>query len=117
MIRRPPRSTRTDTLFPYTTLFGSVALAGCEERFAAGIGLDDVAVVLQHLTHGLPYRSIIVNHKNGWSGRTSDRCHLYGVTCRPGRPNEALGEPRQVGRLQRLKQVEDRKRVVWGKGV
>src|SRR3546814_7068616 len=27
MIRRPPRSTRTDTLFPYTTLFRSQALA------------------------------------------------------------------------------------------
>src|SRR3546814_18624489 len=26
MIRRPPRSTRTDTLFPYTTLFKSVKL-------------------------------------------------------------------------------------------
>src|SRR3546814_20212868 len=26
MIRRPPRSTRTDTLFPYTTLFRSRAL-------------------------------------------------------------------------------------------
>src|SRR3546814_5288606 len=26
MIRRPPRSTRTDTLFPYTTLFRSVVL-------------------------------------------------------------------------------------------
>src|SRR3546814_8822450 len=31
MIRRPPRSTRTDTLFPYTTLFRSVALLGDEE--------------------------------------------------------------------------------------
>src|SRR3546814_7375761 len=28
MIRRPPRSTRTDTLFPYTTLFRSQAAAG-----------------------------------------------------------------------------------------
>src|SRR3546814_20280856 len=32
MIRRPPRSTRTDTLFPYTTLFrsldGAIALNG-----------------------------------------------------------------------------------------
>src|SRR3546814_17110445 len=26
MIRRPPRSTRTDTLFPYTTLFRSIAI-------------------------------------------------------------------------------------------
>src|SRR3546814_13528334 len=28
MLRRPPRSTRTDTLFPYTTLFRSQAGAG-----------------------------------------------------------------------------------------
>src|SRR3546814_15580398 len=28
MIRRPPRSTRTDTLFPYTTLFRSRAAQG-----------------------------------------------------------------------------------------
>src|SRR3546814_17279214 len=28
MIRRPPRSTRTDTLFPYTTLFRSPHLQG-----------------------------------------------------------------------------------------
>src|SRR3546814_3815026 len=27
MIRRPPRSTRTDTLFPYTTLFRSACIA------------------------------------------------------------------------------------------
>src|SRR3546814_14490350 len=43
MIRRPPRSTRTDTLFPYTTLFRSQAfqpsLAGTDdEHFAAGTG-------------------------------------------------------------------------------
>src|SRR3546814_9079587 len=30
MIRRPPRSTRTDTLFPYTTLFRSSAM-GCSD--------------------------------------------------------------------------------------
>src|SRR3546814_2678325 len=30
MIRRPPRSTLTDTLFPYTTLFRS--LEGCAEK-------------------------------------------------------------------------------------
>src|SRR3546814_7383315 len=28
MLRRPPRSTRTDTLFPYTTLFRSRPVAG-----------------------------------------------------------------------------------------
>src|SRR3546814_6887476 len=30
MIRRPPRSTRTDTLFPYTTLFRSAQLQGAQ---------------------------------------------------------------------------------------
>src|SRR3546814_6593018 len=34
MIRRPPRSTRTDTLFPYTTLFRSVL------KFASGLSHD-----------------------------------------------------------------------------
>src|SRR3546814_497956 len=33
MIRRPPRSTRTDTLFPYTTLFRSV----CSNPICAAI--------------------------------------------------------------------------------
>src|SRR3546814_12071609 len=32
MIRRPPISTRTDTLFPYTTLFRSLDLPGGEVR-------------------------------------------------------------------------------------
>src|SRR3546814_9206038 len=32
MIRRPPRSTRTDTLFPYTTLFRSHAAAGPDDH-------------------------------------------------------------------------------------
>src|SRR3546814_18937868 len=30
MIRRPPRSTRPDTLFPYTTLFRSIVLPAVE---------------------------------------------------------------------------------------
>src|SRR3546814_5431138 len=34
MIRRPPRSTRTDTLFPYTTLFRSNASSEVEFRGA-----------------------------------------------------------------------------------
>src|SRR3546814_2248343 len=32
MIRRPPRSTRTDTLFPYTTLFRSNGLSSGAHR-------------------------------------------------------------------------------------
>src|SRR3546814_4388403 len=35
MIRRPPRSTRTDTLFPYTTLFRSIDPARKPADYAA----------------------------------------------------------------------------------
>src|SRR3546814_6685149 len=40
MIRRPPRSTRTDTLFPYTTLFRSLrrALQIGDQRSHVGFG-------------------------------------------------------------------------------
>src|SRR3546814_10673501 len=42
MIRRPPRSTRTDTLFPYTTLFRSIPVAARrarrDRRRQAGVG-------------------------------------------------------------------------------
>src|SRR3546814_10809457 len=35
MIRRPPRSTRTDTLFPYTTLFRSPGVLRLEPAFSS----------------------------------------------------------------------------------
>src|SRR3546814_5498203 len=38
MIRRPPRSTRTDTLFPYTTLFRSVRGPSPAVRLVRGQG-------------------------------------------------------------------------------
>src|SRR3546814_13132127 len=47
MIRRPPRSTRTDTLFPYTTLFRS--------RKCVSVYL--VAHSLPHLRPGIPDRA------------------------------------------------------------
>src|SRR3546814_16124704 len=36
MLRRPPRSTRTDTLFPYTTLFRSSSPASSRTAVASG---------------------------------------------------------------------------------
>src|SRR3546814_15252347 len=44
MIRRPPRSTRTDTLFPYTTLFRAKALTG-EQLPVALVAARRLAVV------------------------------------------------------------------------
>src|SRR3546814_19518708 len=48
MIRRPPRSTRTDTLFPYTTLFRS---AGPDQDDRVGF-VDDVDIDLYMLIDG-----------------------------------------------------------------
>src|SRR3546814_9947685 len=41
MIRRPPRSTRTDTLFPYTTLFRSEEGAAAQACHRQARGQDD----------------------------------------------------------------------------
>src|SRR3546814_3455801 len=52
MIRRPPRSTRTDTLFPYTTLFRSVIFLDCgnidRSPFAE---VKDVAPAVLNIDH------------------------------------------------------------------
>src|SRR3546814_12058279 len=51
MIRRPPRSTRTDTLFPYTTLFRSRSQPSAAEATPA-TGLD----LLERIEDPLPVR-------------------------------------------------------------
>src|SRR3546814_1975403 len=61
MIRRTPRSTRTDTLFPYTTLFRAI------QARAAAVGAGALADVLrQFLAHrgrfGLPVAALQVRH-------------------------------------------------------
>src|SRR3546814_7018648 len=39
MIRRPPRSTRTDTLFPYTTLFRSASVYDFAPKHHIGVAI------------------------------------------------------------------------------
>src|SRR3546814_6321230 len=41
MIRRPPRSTRTDTLFPFTTLFRSDGMRGDSTVVGTVVGAGD----------------------------------------------------------------------------
>src|SRR3546814_6419052 len=52
MIRRPPRATRTDTLFPYTTLFRSVRGDGVVERRPGGQLVRGLHVGQEQRTHG-----------------------------------------------------------------
>src|SRR3546814_14755690 len=48
MVRRPPRSTRTDTLFPYTTLFRSHAAQDNAAMVRDILKWDDQPVSLTH---------------------------------------------------------------------
>src|SRR3546814_15689080 len=48
MIRRPPRSTRTDTLFPYTTLFRSLVDIGSHLFSSTVDALRDANIRLKH---------------------------------------------------------------------
>src|SRR3546814_9736818 len=65
MIRRPPRSTRTDTLFPYTTLFRSglvdlhVHLTGDpgDDYRAAAVDPDEWGVVVGAKNAGITLRA------------------------------------------------------------
>src|SRR3546814_4164225 len=79
MIRRPPRSTRTDTLFPYTTLFRSVVLpsisllglAGMERRGGAGGPEGGTGPV------GVPGRSMREGC-DAWTAGSGSGCSILG---------------------------------------
>src|SRR3546814_3966593 len=85
MIRRPPRSTRTDTLFPYTTLFRSVGAAVEQvvalvavEQVVPGIARQRIAAVEQH-------RHAVTQHIDRSEEHTSELQSLmrisYAVFC------------------------------------
>src|SRR3546814_9420424 len=85
MIRRPPRSTLTDTLFPYTTLFRSVVL---EQRAFTVLSADDEAALHDLGEHqdggGLRRqlcgrRGILLQQRQGIAGTLLDGCRLLGV--------------------------------------
>src|SRR3546814_20805986 len=90
MVRRPPRSTRTDTLFPYTTLFRSVlgvfvddgGVAGNDR--AVGRNQHDVIIRVGHL--GLVAQAVEVpDHADRSEEHTSELQSLmrisYAVFC------------------------------------
>src|SRR3546814_15533166 len=65
MIRRPPRSTRTDTLFPYTTLFLSLELAGVVSPSLEAATADIRAAEAGRRVAGLrPNPSVMVEAEN-----------------------------------------------------
>src|SRR3546814_13655973 len=98
MILRPPRSTRTDTLFPYTTLFRSIALADGEGRRAivlhrglrsllGGAFLAICPIEIGPLGDRLPaeHRRQVDRVNTGGTLRADDACdrrHIGRASCR-----------------------------------
>src|SRR3546814_3669205 len=75
MLRRPPRSTRTDTLFPYTTLFRSLVAHECILDFRAwkkcGLEVEDVARSEEHTSElqslmRISYAVFCLKKTNDW---------------------------------------------------
>src|SRR3546814_18924077 len=78
MIRRPPRSTRTDTLFPYTTLFRSrvhAVFCGC----GAGRGILVGGYQAGPFLSEIPRRERVIGSRGA---RPSRRSNQRGSACR-----------------------------------
>src|SRR3546814_7059017 len=88
MIRRPPRTTRTDTLFPYTTRFRSRHAGGRRRRadLGAAEGLERLA--LQRPRHAEP---------GGKGAREGD--HQFLLRLRPERSEEHTSELQSLMRI------------------
>src|SRR3546814_17978927 len=94
MIRRPPRSTRTDTLFPYTTLFRSIAVSVTKDGFQpARLGdLLNVVFEAELLAIGRPSPpriSPVGIVALGEDGKFGDRIAVL----RPGDTRDGLFDP------------------------
>src|SRR3546814_666060 len=84
MIRRPPRSTRTDTLFPYTTLFRS-----------------DGNDAYRHLVHPVPVRTGRVRRRRAGDPRHLRRARGQAARRRPGHLSVEQPAPGRTGHAGR----------------
>src|SRR3546814_3823089 len=82
MIRRPPRSTRTDTLLPSTTLFRSGQ--GCKGRYVVGVMIGQGDAVRQLQTRSPQHKEKALGLADG--GHCADG--FAAVRCQPGRRSE-----------------------------
>src|SRR3546814_10557890 len=106
MIRRPPRSTRTDTRFPYPTLFRSRLAALEAER--RGVAVDDIAEFARRRRDagarlGIDARAVPQGARDGRlrdAGAFGDveRCRTEHL-CSPGRRSRSASVYRKSTRL------------------
>src|SRR3546814_4560352 len=83
MIRRPPRSTRTDTLFPYTTLFRSIAVHMIAAAALPFFGIEIDAQVFgdQDFHENAPFLYFVIRSEEHTSELQSLMRISYAVFC------------------------------------
>src|SRR3546814_2476056 len=101
MIRRPPRSTRTDTLFPYTTLFRSVGYASGLHALDVPVHLQQVAV--RHALAGLDHHFALLVLDRAGEGMELARDgighHRVAFLAQVGRSEEHTSELQSLMRI------------------
>src|SRR3546814_5700829 len=99
MIRRPPRSTRTDTLFPHPTLFRSVRLGS---RYRAVNVFVLLLRKIQNCSRAQPERPMEPESMNRWMQRAGGYEEQAGVANDPslaGRSEEHTSELQSLMRI------------------
>src|SRR3546814_13570604 len=132
MIRRPPRSTRTDTLFPYTTLFRSAGFQpGNAREFRPALSFDKRTPWRR--TRPLPARQRAAQARRRrqrfqprWRGRAGADVPAdfgarparwrEGLTHTPSHPRHLLigADDEALARTPKPSFDHDRQRWVWG---
>src|SRR3546814_15443688 len=80
MIRRPPRSTRTDTLFPYTTLFRSTAGSQGKDRVTKNVYLFPSRLQKVQRAYGTPLQQDYVTYSYTANGKQKTVTDANGTT-------------------------------------
>src|SRR3546814_5460839 len=93
MIRRPPRSTRTDTLFPYTTLFRSVYQNGDINSSSFALGVRRLGFAPAAARHRGPTRCAPQARKRSWPKVTT---HMAGARSQADLASQGAGVRRRV---------------------
>src|SRR3546814_16527455 len=112
MIRRPPRSTRTDTLFPYTTLFRSLFCWGrarnraIARRSSLAVQPDAAGILPHGFSEAVAWQLAPIAHRPR-RGNTCRRGWRYALTLEAPKANRARGAGRPPHRTPAGRQKEE----------
>src|SRR3546814_7309508 len=111
MIRRPPRSTRTDTLFPYTTLFRAIGIAGLVVQRHDPARVGHLALCVEQIVDRqaqarvLEERQVVRQFRHLVEVREDaqvERCQIVAFQVAVGAPDDGARSEEHTSELQSL---------------